>query len=197
MYCPRCGSQNPDATKFCRQCGLALTQVTGYVASGGTGQLVRPQPIAPKPPNLVATATEGLSPKQKMVLTILLLVFSPAIFKVFGETTGMGGLGDSLAKISAILMPIGIIFTVMRYKAQQRRQEQAMTQQPPYPPIHQPIYQAMPPVMPQGLPQPGQQSAQQPVAPSRNYQPVYQQPSPPPTNPLPGSVIEDETRRFQ
>ena len=39
MYCPRCGSPNPDATKFCRQCGLALTQLTGYVASGGTAVL--------------------------------------------------------------------------------------------------------------------------------------------------------------
>ena len=37
MYCPRCGSPNTDTIKFCRQCGLALQQVTGYVASGGTG----------------------------------------------------------------------------------------------------------------------------------------------------------------
>ena len=206
MYCPRCGSPNPDATKFCRQCGLALTQLTGYVASGGTAQLPQPQSTLPSPSNptsLVAKATDGLTPKQKMILTILLLVFSPAIFGTLGGVTGLESLGGGLAGISAVLMPIGIIFTVMRYKAQKRRLEQAQAQMMMQQPLYPPMQQAMPPAAPYGLPQPMQPPIQQPVAPPQHYhQPVYQPPqvtSPPPTNPLkgPGSVTEDDTRRLQ
>lgn len=201
MYCPRCGSPNADTTKFCRQCGLALQQVTGYVASGGTAPLPPRQPTSPNP---LAQVTDGLTPKQKMILTILLLALSPAIFGTLGGVTGLGSLGGALSGISAILMPIAIVFTVMRYKAQKRQMEQAqaqmMMQQPMYPQMPmQPMQHQMPPVAPYGLPQSTQQPIQQPVQQPR--QPVYQPPvvaSPPPTNPLgPGSVIEDETRRLQ
>ncbi|MFN0108601.1 MAG: zinc-ribbon domain-containing protein [Blastocatellia bacterium] len=176
MFCPRCGSPNPETTKFCRHCGLGLQQVTGYVASGGTAQLPQPQPASA---NFISKATDGMTPKQQMVLMIMLMVMSPAIF-------GVLGLG-SFSGISAVLMPIGIVFTVMRYKAQQRKLQQMMVPQM-YPPP-----QMMPPVAPYGLPQPNQQSIPQ------TYQPPVYQPSPPPTNPLkpPASVTEDETRRFQ
>ncbi|MEP7341195.1 MAG: zinc ribbon domain-containing protein [Acidobacteriota bacterium] len=190
MYCPRCGSPNPDATKFCRQCGLALTQLTGYVASGGTARLSQPQSGLPNLPDLAARATDGMTPKQKLVMTILLIVFSSAIFGVLGGVTGLTGLFGPLAALSGVLTPIGIVWAVIRYKAQKRRTEQAqMMQQPMYPPVAQ--YS-----LPQPAQQPIQQTAQQP------RQPVYQTPvapSPPPTNPLksPGSVIEDETRRLQ
>jgi len=189
MYCPRCGSPNNDTTKFCRQCGLGLQQVTGYVASGGTAQLPHPQPDSPKLPNLAAKATEGMTPKQKLVLTILLIAMSPAIF----GTLGLGWLSG----LSAVLSPIAIVFAVMRYKAQKRMLQQAMMQAPLYP---QMPHQAMPPASPYGLPHPTQQPIPQPI-PQHSWQPVYQPPvvpSPPPTNPLkgPGSVVEDETRRF-
>ncbi len=180
MYCPRCGSPNTDTTKFCRQCGLGLTQVTGYVASGGTAQF--PPSTMQSSSNPLAKVTEGLTPKQQMILTIMLLVFSPAIFGVLG----MG----SLSGISGVLMPIGIVFTVMRYKAQKRRLQEI--QQQMYPQM--PMQTMMPPYAPpHGLPQPGHQPVQQ-----TSQQPVYQS-TPPPTNPIkpPSSVTEDETRRFQ
>lgn len=194
MFCPRCGSPNPDTTKFCRQCGLGLQPVTGYVASGGTAQLPQPQPLAqPAPSDLVSRATEGMTPKQQMILLIMLMVFSPAIF----GTLGLG----SLSGISAVLLPIGIVFVVMRFKAQKRRlqeaqmQEMMMRQQMMYPQTSQmPPHQQMPPSVPYGLPQPGQQPIPQTYQP-----PVFHQPAPPPTNPLkpPASVTEDETRRLQ
>lgn len=183
MFCPRCGSPNPDTTKFCRQCGLGLQQVTGYVASGGTAQLPPPPPTAANP---IAKATEGLLPKQKMILLIMLMVMSPAIF----GTLGLGWLSG----ISAVLMPIGIVFTVMWYKAQQRKLQAAMMSHQMYPPVqpYQMPAQMPPPVAPYGLPQPGQQTVSQAYQP-----PVYHQPSPPPTNPLGvASVIEDETRKL-
>lgn len=184
MFCPRCGSPNPETTKFCRQCGLGLQQVTGYVASGGTAPLPQAQTGSA---DLISKATEGLLPKQQMILMIMLMVMSPAIF----GTLGLGWLSG----VSAVLMPIGIVFTVMRYKAQKRRMQELMMQQPMYPPMppYQMPQQMQPPVAPYGLPQPMQQPIQM------NYQPSAHQPSPSPTNPLkpPASVTEDETRRFQ
>jgi len=144
-----------------------------------------------------------MTPKQKMILTILLLVFSPAIFGTVGGVTGLGDLGGALAGISAVLMPIGIVFTIMRYKAEQRRLREAMMQNQMYGQV--PMQYMMPPnAPPYSLPQPGQQAvfhpAQQPQHPVQ--QPVYHPPvttSPPATNPLksPGSITEDETKRFQ
>ena len=186
MFCPRCGAPNPDTTKFCRQCGLGLQPVTGYVASGGTASLQQP-PQPPQPQlgtgDLISRATAGMTPKQQMILLIMLMAFSPAIF----GTLGLG----TLSGISAVLMPIGIVFTVMRFKAQQRRLREAMMAQQMYAQQMQP-QMMQPPVAPYGLPQPGQPPVPQ------NYQPpVYQQPASPPTNPLgKGSVTEDDTRRL-
>ncbi|MGH9799244.1 MAG: zinc-ribbon domain-containing protein [Blastocatellia bacterium] len=193
MFCPRCGSENTETIKFCRQCGLPIRQVSQYIATSGTAQLNPPpenNSLAYQLGANVHTATKDLTAKQRMILTIMLLAFSPAIFGTLGGVTGMGSLGGSLAAISAILMPLGIAWTVMRYKAQQRRLQEAMMQQQMYPPMS---HQMPPPVAPYNLPQAGQQPIPQ------NYQPPVYQPSPPPTNPLrpPASVIEDETRRFQ
>ncbi len=186
MYCPRCGAPNTETTKFCRQCGLAMTPVTGYVASGGTGALT-PPPTSPAP-----VRAEGMTPKQKMILTIVLLAMSPAICGVLGGVTGMGFIFGPLAGLSAVLMPVGIIFTVFHYRARIReweRQQQQMqwqaSMQPPYQPHPAP---SLPPPQSQPVPQPVPRPAYQPPA------------SPaPPTNPLggsPGSITEDETRRL-
>ena len=171
MFCPRCGSQNPDTTKFCRQCGLGLQPVTGYVASGGTSSLQPPS----RSGDVISKAVDGLTPKQQMILLIMMFAMSPAIL----GTLGLG----RLSGISAVLIPIGIVFAVMRYKAQERRWKEMMKAQ----------QQQMPPATPYELPQ----AVQQPVPQTRPQQPVYQQPSSPPTNPLgPNSVTEDETRRL-
>jgi len=180
MYCPRCGAPNTETTKFCRQCGLAMMPVTGYVATGAL--MPPPAPVQ----------TESMTPKQKMILTIVLLVMSPAICGVLGGVTGLGSLFGPLAAICAVLMPVGIVFTVFHFKRQIReweRQQQTQRQasMPPYQQI------PLPPPQPQPVPRP----TPQPVFQPQPYQPPA---SPaPPTNPLgssPGSVTEDETRRL-
>jgi hypothetical protein len=175
MFCPRCGSQNTETTKFCRQCGLPLQPISGYVASGGTGALAP----APPPPPPVLIEPDGLTPKQRMALTIILIILSPALLGVLAGITGMDLFGY-LAGLVSILMPLGIVWTVFHYKAQMRRLQQQAFQQ-------QVTQQQIAPPQPQPTP------AFQP----RSYQAPL---SPPPTNPLAdqrrGSVTEDETRRF-
>lgn len=201
MFCPRCGSPNPETTKFCRQCGLGLTQISSYIATGGTGQLTPP---AAASTSSLAQLTAGYSPKQKMVLAILCLIFLP------GMLAGMSsaiGLEDFFGPVAAVMMCVGIPWVVIHFRNQARLLEQQrwhmQMQMNPYPlgtPVSpvQPYLQAPP--QPQ-LQVPIAQPIQQPYAP----QPVYQAPPPvrpahpPNTNPLgtaPGSVIEDDTRRL-
>ncbi|MCI0338448.1 MAG: zinc ribbon domain-containing protein [Acidobacteria bacterium] len=162
MFCPRCGSQNAETTKFCRQCGLPMNQLAHYVQSGGTA------PLAPLPPDNIG---EGFTPKQKLVLTIMLFVFMPALLGVIGQGIGLG----DLAGIPAVLMPFGIVWAVFRYKNQLRRLKYQQMQQQ----IQQPMQQPQQYFQPQ---------AQQP--------PLQSPPTNPIARPVSGSVTEDETQRL-
>jgi hypothetical protein len=162
MFCPRCGSSNPDTTKYCRQCGLPLSQITGYVASGGTAPLSH----SPSSSSRITKSIEWMTPKQQLIVTILLLVFSPAIF---GVLEGMIGIGGGLAGISGVLMPIGIVLAVFRYSYQKRHM---------------------------GLHQGQKKQSQQLLQPESIDQPVYIPPTNPIATPVHGSVTEDETHRF-
>jgi hypothetical protein len=182
MYCPRCGSQNTDATKFCRQCGLPLAQVMDYVAAGGTGALA--QAPSPQPAPTLPETSEMLSLKQKKILTILGVCIAPIIFGIIGSE--MLGLGD-IAGIPFLLVPLGIVWAAFHYKTQLRRLQERQLQEY-Y--AHQ-QYQ--------------QQAPQQAPTPKLILQPPSDQPqlaqlNAPRTNPLAepsrGSVVEDETRKF-
>jgi hypothetical protein len=186
MYCPRCGSQNTDATKFCRQCGLPLAQVSDYVAAGGTGAIARPA----APPPLPETS-EMLALKQQRTLTILGVCIAPIVFAILADEVFRVG---DIAGLPFLLVPLGIVWARFRYKMQLRRlqerqlqeyyaqQHQSMPQQAPTPKL---IIQ--PQTDPSQLAQLAQsaQSAQM-DAPRTNPLP----------DPTPGSVVEDETRKF-
>lgn len=167
MFCPRCGAPINQELKFCRNCGLPISQVSSYVATGGTGNLSQP-------PVTQAALTETLTPRQRLILTIVLCVMSPGIVAVIAETFGFNG---DLAAIPAVLMPVGIVWAYFHYKAVMRRrtweEQQMLNQQATGYPV-----------------QPPQVSA----APSQVALPPHQ------TNPLTdlsrGSVVEDETRKL-
>ncbi len=139
MYCPRCGSQNTETTKYCRQCGLPLNQIVGYVSSGGTAPLAPARPTASNP---IGKLTEGMSPRQKMVLLILLFVFAPGIFAAAGF--------DFLAPAAGVLMVLGIVWAVFRYKAEMRQLKQEPQPPQPLPPAPTPQMFAPPPTNPIG-----------------------------------------------
>ena len=185
MYCPRCGTANTETIKFCRQCGLSLTQVSGFVASGGTGALVSPSPVqTPHAPIQLAETSEMLALKQKRILTILAMILLPAVAAIIGEEAF--GVGEQLA-VSFLLIPLGVTWAIYHYKTQLRRLQEKQLQQ---------HFMGAPMYGQTG--QVGQVGQPLPIP-----QPLFQgQLTPPPTNPLnvashvPGSVVEEETRRF-
>lgn len=184
MYCPRCGSQNTDATKFCRQCGLPLAQVMDYVATGGTGAFAQP-PAPPPPPPPLPETSEMLALKQKRILTILSVCTAPILFAIIADEVLK--LGD-IAGIPFLLVPIGIVWAMFRYKMQLRRLQERQLQEY-YAQQHQQTPQQAPTpkliLQPQSDPSQLAQLAQL-NAPRTN----------PLADPSPGSVVEDETRKF-
>jgi len=108
-----------------------------------------------------------MTPKQQMVVTILLLAFLPAIFGVIDELIGIR---TGLTEISAVLIPIGIVLAVFRYSYQKRRLERQQAQK----------YQAQPMLHPE----------------SSYQEPIGAPPTNPIATPVRGSVTEDETQRF-
>ena len=56
MFCPKCGSQNVDASKFCRGCGADLSNVLAVVAGKVTADL----PLAEKQIDLYSRGLRGL-----------------------------------------------------------------------------------------------------------------------------------------
>ena len=177
MFCPRCGTQVTETTKFCRSCGLPLLPVNNFVSSGGTMPLTPGMAEEPPSRNPLTNIFGDFTPKQRMIMTIIALVFSPAIFAVLGEALGSRFLGEAMPAIAGVLLVPGIIYAVMRYKNQERK----MAQRQAMPPLAQPI------ITPQQF------------SPNTTYQP----PIPPQyTNPLAdspvmrGSVTEEETQRL-
>jgi hypothetical protein len=191
MYCPRCGSQNTDATKFCRQCGLPLAQVSDYVAAGGTGALARPSPPPPLP-----ETSEMLALKQKRTLTILSVCIAPIVFAILADEVFRVG---DIAGLPFLLVPLGIVWARFRYKMQLRQMQERQLQEY-YAQQHQSIPQQ---AIPQQAPTP-KLIIQPQTDPSQLAQSAQSaesaQTDAPRTNPLPeaspGSVVEDETRKF-
>jgi hypothetical protein len=188
MYCPRCGSQNTDATKFCRQCGLPLAQVSDYVAAGGTGALAR----TAAPPPLPETS-EMLALKQQRILTIISVCIAPVVFAILADEVFRVG---DIAGLPFLLVPIGIVWARFRYKMQLRRMQERQLQE-----YYAQQHQSMPlQAMPQQGPTP-KLIIQTQTDPSQLEQLAQSaQMDAPRTNPLPeaspGSVVEDETRKF-
>ncbi len=177
MYCPRCGTQANDSTKFCRNCGLALTPLTGYVASGGTLPLQPEASESSYSKHPLVQAFLAMEPKRQMTFSILFFVFLIPLLAILG---GIIPPLRALVPLAALGMPLGIVWSVMRYKAMKRHlQEQ-----------HYPDY------------------AQSVAPPSVPQRPAYQPPlaATPTTNqledprsyqtPIPNSVTEEETRRL-
>src|SRR5215510_1678890 len=106
MFCPKCGVQIVETTKYCKSCGMALAPVIDFVASGGT---------SPLGVSSWTNAFSGFSPTQKMWLIILSLIFSPIL---------LGAL--------PFFVPIAIVWMILQHSAQKRYQGVQTGIQPGY-----------------------------------------------------------------
>jgi len=134
---------------------MALAPVIDFVANGGT---------TPLSASALTNALSGFSPAQKMWLVTLLLVFSPILLFV-----------------GPFLVPIAIVWMVLRHSEQRRSMGALTAVQPGY--FQQPQVQSSPTNPLYG----SQPSAQQPALQTGSLI----------SGAAPGSVVEDETRRLR
>lgn len=106
----------PDTIKFCRGCGLPLVPISGYIASAGLTPLTPVSQVPQSPKDQVLAAWYGLTAKQQMILSILFFVFLPSILGSFGKFPGLGGLFNALSTVAGIMIPVGIVYSVFRFK---------------------------------------------------------------------------------
>jgi hypothetical protein len=159
---------------------LPLAQVGDYVATGGTGALARPA----APPPLPETS-EMLALRQQRSLTILGVCIAPVIFAILANEVFRVG---DVAGVPFLLVPFGIVWARFRYKMQLRRLQERQLQEYYAQHLQLAPQQAATPkliIQPQTGPSQLSQSAQV-DAPRTNPLP----------DPTPGSVVEDETRKF-
>jgi hypothetical protein len=158
---------------------LPLAQVSDYVAAGGTGALASP-PAAALP-----ETSEMLALRQQRTLTILGVCIAPVVFAILANEVFKFG---DLSGIPFLLVPLGIVWARFRYKMQLRRLQERQFQEYSAQ-HHQPMPQQAP--TPKLILQPQTDPSQlarlaQVDAPKTNPLP----------DPSPGSVVEDETRKF-
>ena len=76
MFCPKCGSEHPDDSQFCRKCGQGLASPTSSGVSVGAGAAVAPariQEVNPQEPPKPSSRWKRI-PLFLLVLVIVLLV---------------------------------------------------------------------------------------------------------------------------
>lgn len=132
MFCPRCGVQIVETTRFCKSCGMALAPVIDFVASGGT---------SPLGASWLTNALSGFSPAHKMWLVTLLLVFFPILLIAL-----------------PFFVPIAIVWMVLQHSMQRRSLGAPTAVQPGYfqqpqvqPAPTNPLYKSQPLAQPTAL----------------------------------------------
>ena len=90
MYCPNCGQQLPDSTKFCINCGKAL-QIVQKQPTSNYQPVVTATPVAPPPINQVPVQPMPTRRKpwyKRWWIWVILGVVSTLIISAIGNTYG-------------------------------------------------------------------------------------------------------------
>jgi hypothetical protein len=82
MYCPKCGTENPDNGKFCRSCGIDL----GNVSAAVSGNLV-PQTVSPE---LLSRKGRPISWESAITSTLMGVAFLGVAMALAFSQTGNG-----------------------------------------------------------------------------------------------------------
>lgn len=98
MFCPNCGQDNPDKSKFCFNCGYALSTA---------GMPVRPRPPVPAAPPSYPVGYAPRPPKDRSIALILEIL--PGLFGLLGfGWIYAGNAGAGIAWLLGMLVWTGI-----------------------------------------------------------------------------------------
>jgi len=106
MFCPKCGVQIAETTKYCKSCGMSLAPVMDFVASGGN---------SPLGSSWWTNALSGFSPAHKIWLVALALIFAPFLLVAL-----------------LFIVPIAIVWMLLQHGGQKRFQVAPTEIQPGY-----------------------------------------------------------------
>jgi hypothetical protein len=98
MFCPKCGSQNPDETTYCRGCGADLSAIVAIV----TGKIRDSPALAEKEVELFSSGIRGLITGVGFLLVaVLALTLSPklAIAVLFGLAFASFFIGTGVSRL--------------------------------------------------------------------------------------------------
>jgi hypothetical protein len=105
MYCPNCGSQNAEGTKFCRTCGANLSLVpaalTGQLPDDRDSRRRRRRHRDDGPPNLAHGITKTFMGIAFVLVAFSVFLFAPAgrIWWFWMLIPAFGMLGKGVAEI--------------------------------------------------------------------------------------------------
>jgi hypothetical protein len=105
MYCPNCGSQNAEGTKFCRTCGANLTLVpqalTGQLSDDRSTRRGRRRHRAEGPPDLGHGITKSFMGLGFIFVAFSIFLFMPAgrLWWFWMLIPAFGMLGRGIAEI--------------------------------------------------------------------------------------------------
>jgi hypothetical protein len=88
MFCPKCGTQNPETGKFCRSCGTDLGNVSAALSGNFKPSLAPTAPVAPPAPLMLDR--RGRRMNWESALT---KVFMGVAFMVVSIVLGVSGMG--------------------------------------------------------------------------------------------------------
>ena len=105
MYCPNCGSQNADATAYCRTCGANLSLVpqalTGQLSDDRHSRRRRKRSGHDGPPNLARGITSAFMGIAFVLVAFSVMLFAPAgrLWWFWMLIPAFGMLGRGVAEI--------------------------------------------------------------------------------------------------
>ena len=98
MFCPKCGTQNPDGSKFCKGCGapLGAQSATGpHAGVTGAAPASAPSPVAGAAPAPGPAQEAAEKPRVKARVPVVAVVVTIAAVLVVGLATRWFGLAGS------------------------------------------------------------------------------------------------------
>jgi len=104
MYCPKCGTQNPDDAQFCQNCGTTLTN------------------LATQPYTYSGTYTEAKRPNILIIILGYILAFLGGLFGILigmylmsKDNSSSRFHGRNIIIIAVISIVLGLLLTVLGY----------------------------------------------------------------------------------